>query len=288
MTTQTRSKHAVGTYLDRRFSIPNLYRESDVTQRLLTVLICQVSIRRGIYISEGNGGLLCLGVDECGTVNILLHFRCHVCTQGLQNLGMRNCMEGAISAINQNEMGYLKASYQFNIPKTTLQRHVKDLNNSGTESKKVLGHCRTVFTMEQEQHIVDHVLDMESRLHEITTQDVRYIAFHMAERNYIAHPFNKNVGLAGEDWLKGFQKRHPQLHLRRSRQNTLITPRRANKQESESSQQKGEDGTKHYQKIVTWRAVQSGNEDSECLHCAHEECAGSKMREGVFTCCLCS
>ena len=46
----------------------------------------------------------------------------------------------------------------------------------------------------------------------ITCKEVRGLAFQMAERNNIPHPF-KN-GVAGKDWLQGFMSRHPELSLR--------------------------------------------------------------------------
>ena len=55
---------------------------------------------------------------------------------------------------------------------------------------------------------------MEGRFFGLTTRDVRHIAFQVAERNKIPHNFNKTVGLAGDDWLYGFRKRHPEISLR--------------------------------------------------------------------------
>ena len=44
----------------------------------------------------------------------------------------------------------------------------------------------------------------------MTLPDVRRLAFQLAERNGIDHPFNREHGLAGEDWAYGFIRRHPQ------------------------------------------------------------------------------
>ena len=59
----------------------------------------------------------------------------------------------------------------------------------------------------------DHILDMENRLYGLTTGDVRKLAFDLAEKANIQHPF-KN-GMAGRDWLRGFMARHPEISLRR-------------------------------------------------------------------------
>ena len=47
----------------------------------------------------------------------------------------------------------------------------------------------------------------------LTTGDVRKLAFDLAEKANIQHPF-KN-GMAGRDWLRGFMARHPEISLRR-------------------------------------------------------------------------
>ena len=125
-------------------------------------------------------------------------------------------MHAAVIAVQNGEMGYLKASKQFGVPKSTLIRHVKRQTVSA-EAEPVpvrLGRYRPVFTDEQEQVLKAHILAMEQRFFGMTTTDVRYLAYHMAERNNIDHNFNKETELAGKDWLVGFQQRHPDLTLR--------------------------------------------------------------------------
>ena len=45
-------------------------------------------------------------------------------------------------------------------------------------------------------------------------KSVRSLAYQLAEKNDIKHNFNREKCMAGEDWLEGFRKRHPQLILR--------------------------------------------------------------------------
>lgn len=47
-------------------------------------------------------------------------------------------MENAIKAITEGQMGYRRASEQFNVPKTTLKRRVKGLNTRATGATKVI------------------------------------------------------------------------------------------------------------------------------------------------------
>lgn len=54
---------------------------------------------------------------------------------------------------------------------------------------------------------------MEQRLFGLTYKDLRQLAYQLADANGIYHNFNKDRKEAGEDWLSGFLKRHPQLAL---------------------------------------------------------------------------
>lgn len=44
--------------------------------------------------------------------------------------------------------------------------------------------------------------------------DLRRLAFQLTERNNLNHPFNKETGFAGLDWVSGFFKQHSELSLR--------------------------------------------------------------------------
>lgn len=55
---------------------------------------------------------------------------------------------------------------------------------------------------------------MERALFGLTTNDVRRLAFEMAERIKVPIPFNKDSKMAGSDWLRGFLRRHPCLSIR--------------------------------------------------------------------------
>ena len=57
----------------------------------------------------------------------------------------------------------------------------------------MIGPLTTVFTTEQEEELVAHIISMEDRFFGLTTRDVRYIAFQTAERNNLEHKFNKTM-----------------------------------------------------------------------------------------------
>lgn len=124
-------------------------------------------------------------------------------------------MAAAIKAVGEERITIGKAAIEFCVPKATLWRRLRGVNKlTAIGNKKDLGSIRPVFNEAQEKEIVNHILEMEQRLFGLTSKDVRYIAYQLAERNGIKHPFNKEKELAGKDWLIGFMERHKSLSLR--------------------------------------------------------------------------
>lgn len=132
-------------------------------------------------------------------------------------------MRRAVRAVLNETMGFLRASATYNVPKSTLERRVRkarcaedaDTDSDNDYGKKKLGRYKTVFNKEQEEELSQYIKSMEARLFGITGKELRILAFQLAERNHIENPFNAETGMAGEDWLSGFLKRHPELSFRR-------------------------------------------------------------------------
>ncbi|CAK1549453.1 unnamed protein product [Leptosia nina] len=132
-------------------------------------------------------------------------------------------MRRAVNAVLTHRMGFLLASATYDVPKSTLERRVRKARetvNADTDSdndcgKKHLGRFKTVFSAEQENELAEYVKSMEARLFGLTGKELRIIAYQLAQRNHIDNPFNTETGMAGEDWLSGFLKRHPDLAYRR-------------------------------------------------------------------------
>lgn len=78
----------------------------------------------------------------------------------------------------------------------------------------MLGPKRCTFDEDMETELAAFLTEMESRLFGLTSRDVRSLAFQLAERNKLEHTFNKETGLAGKDWFRGFMHRHPNLAIR--------------------------------------------------------------------------
>jgi DDE superfamily endonuclease/helix-turn-helix, Psq domain len=123
-------------------------------------------------------------------------------------------MAAAIDDVKAGRMGYKAASTLYGVPKTTIERRVKNKNKFSTGDMKILGAKRRVFSDKMENDLVRYILRMEELFFGLTLTDVRRLAFQLADHNSIANPFNKSLGLAGEDWANNFLHRHKELSIR--------------------------------------------------------------------------
>ena len=123
-------------------------------------------------------------------------------------------MRNAIEAVVGGSMGILRAAKTFDVPKTTLHRRVANKNKLIHGELKGMGAMKTALPRIIELDLVKYILQMESMLFGLSMDDVRVLAFQLAESNCLQHPFNRTVGKAGWDWVNGFRKRHPTVVLR--------------------------------------------------------------------------
>lgn len=120
-------------------------------------------------------------------------------------------MVAAIRSVTKYGISVRRAAVEHGVPRKTLSKYVLLALEPGSQH---LGRFEQVFSVQQEQELVEHVIKLESRLYGISCHDMRSLAFQLAERNGISHPFNRETGLAGTDWLRAFRRRHPELTLR--------------------------------------------------------------------------
>lgn len=115
----------------------------------------------------------------------------------------------AVNAIMEKGMSIRKATQKFNIPKSTLVRWLRKAKVDGIESCDFkIGRYKTVFTEEQEYNLKQYIKDMHLSLCELSSLELRRLAFQYAEMHNINHSFNKETRLAGQDWYANFMKRN--------------------------------------------------------------------------------
>ncbi|KAJ4440331.1 hypothetical protein ANN_08470 [Periplaneta americana] len=117
-----------------------------------------------------------------------------------------NDMIKAITSVREKKMGLRKAVKLYNVPQTTLQRFVNN-NMSPEECVKLKIGRKTVLPAELEKQLVEFLVEMDNRFYGLTRTDVKRMAYQLAQRNNIPHPFGSNV-TAGRAWFDLFIRRH--------------------------------------------------------------------------------
>ena len=119
----------------------------------------------------------------------------------------------AIGAFRRGDMGLNQAAERYEVPKATLSRHEKNQNKIVNEDVKFYGGM-SCLGGHLEKELVDHCLTLEERFFGLTMNELRELAFELAEANGIAHNFFKDEKMAGKKWYYLFMKRHPELSPR--------------------------------------------------------------------------
>lgn len=122
----------------------------------------------------------------------------------------KSAMQKAVEACRQKEMGYLKASKIYGVPKGTLERYVRD-ENSNIDAK--LGRKSSIPAW-VESKMIDYLLEMDRRYNGLRKTDIQRMAFDLCVKNNVPHPFNNEAKKAGKKWLCLFLKRHPMISFR--------------------------------------------------------------------------
>lgn len=133
--------------------------------------------------------------------------------KGLRGNWSLSCLQKAVECVLIEKSSEKSAAKAFGIPRQTLRRHLKKARK-GDSVMKVLGRPR-ILSEQQEKELFEVIIDMENRLFGLTKMDVRRLTYSYCEINKIHHNFNSQTKCAGEDWMIGFMKNHPQLSLRK-------------------------------------------------------------------------
>ncbi|XP_065649038.1 uncharacterized protein LOC136078106 [Hydra vulgaris] len=142
-------------------------------------------------------------------------------------------LKKAVEAIKQGEISLNEAAYEFCIPKATLSRHINEKNKVAVANVKFHGRL-TTLPNEIETELADHCLLLESMYFGLRIDDLRRLAFDIAEANNITHNFNKQTRMAGKKWYYAFMQRHPQLSLRGPESTSIARAQGFNKERVQS------------------------------------------------------
>jgi hypothetical protein len=88
------------------------------------------------------------------------------------------------------------------LPVSTLRKRLR----MGTVPTS-LGLFKAAFSDEEEKELAGYCKDLDAKFHGLTIRMLKELAFEHAERNEIAHRFNRVKKTAGKDWLISFFKR---------------------------------------------------------------------------------
>ena len=124
-------------------------------------------------------------------------------------------MIAAINAVKSKKLGIRDAARHFKVPKSTLHRLSSKPDSLGEIVASTSLGRNSILPPQLEEELVVYLLQMEKTFYGLTRNDVRKIAFELAERNNIEHPFTD--GMAGRAWFDHFMYRHKnRLSVRKS------------------------------------------------------------------------
>src|SRR6218665_2253770 len=120
-------------------------------------------------------------------------------------------LKRALAALRDGQ-SYHSVEKSFEIPRRTLQRHIK--GQVLQPGRPILGRFRVTLSEEFENELVTRAIALQQRFYGMTPVDLRRLAFQLAELEKLNHQFNMEKQMAGRKWLKEFLHRHPELSVR--------------------------------------------------------------------------
>ena len=130
-------------------------------------------------------------------------------------------MTKALEAVQLENKSLRQAAREYAVPLTTLKRRV-----DGEVSIDAKPGPATILTEEEEKKLYKYCLDMCDMGYGLTVEDLRTLAFCIAQSSGRPHPFRD--GKAGRDWYEGFRRRFPLLVLRKEESLSYMRAKNAN------------------------------------------------------------
>ena len=104
-------------------------------------------------------------------------------------------LQRAMEMVQSGDMSKRQAFIQLGIPRSTLAKRMKQ---PGYEPMS-LGRFKRVFNNESERELVEYATEMQNRFYGLTISDLRFLAYQLAQRNGLQHPFSHELKMA--EWL---------------------------------------------------------------------------------------
>lgn len=104
------------------------------------------------------------------------------------------------------------AATKYNIPQSTLQRHIHKVENGGGVEKVMGRPC--LLTCEQEQDLVNKILDMEARFYGLRPSDIRSLVYKFCGANGVRRNLRETTQMSGKKWMAAFMKTHQENPVR--------------------------------------------------------------------------
>ncbi|KAJ4428125.1 hypothetical protein ANN_24139 [Periplaneta americana] len=126
-----------------------------------------------------------------------------------------NALKNALKAINsedpEKKMSYREAAKVFNVSRSTLTRHLNKFLGCRDEDFEYSANysVRKVFSEYEENCLVKYIETVAKIQYGLTKKGVRQLAYKFAKANGKNYPQSwDEEQIAGEEWMRGFLKRH--------------------------------------------------------------------------------
>lgn len=137
-------------------------------------------------------------------------FQCYFPNRSVKNEA-KAVWVSAVSAVGQG-MSYKTADKFHNIPRSTLQEYVNDISLNLKEAVTAVLGRKPVLCREIDDILFSYFIDIDESCFGLSAADVRHLAYQLATRSGLPHPFTDDK-TAGNKWLKTFFRRHPHLSV---------------------------------------------------------------------------
>ena len=131
----------------------------------------------------------------------------------------KETMLKAIKRVTEDKMSVKQVVRDLKVPRTTLRNYLKNLKQGNDVRPEELVNVplgrKTILPPTLERELVEYCEHMERNFYGLHACDLRRMAFQLALRNNIVHPFKNSRGQTGKKWLHLFMRRHSNLSFRK-------------------------------------------------------------------------